>query len=143
MKATVAVWSFVIMSGCSSGMEAGDPRCLIPCAEGAAECVVASYSSYEDERAGLAACRAPTMDAVSGTCRGDGTRFLLWTDGFTGEVRFFAATGIFRGRTTLSDQRDGVCGGRAYWPVEVRCDGATVTEVLCGSFFYAGDRITW
>jgi hypothetical protein len=104
--------------------------------------VAASYPSYEDERAALATCQAPTVDAVSGMC-GGGTRFLLWTDGFTGEVRFFAATGVFRGRTTLSDQMDEVCGGRMHWPVDVRCDGAIVTEVLCGSFFYAGDRITW
>jgi hypothetical protein len=122
---------------CGCGCTAVDayPRiCRDQCALGD-ECEQHSVEAFpsigETEAYWVALC--PISGAYEGRCS-DGQRFFFYSNGFTGEVRHYDATGErFLGVGTFTDDLERTCGGQGYWPEPVLCDTPTVVRVFCGS----------
>jgi hypothetical protein len=66
---------------------------------------------------------------VVGECS-NGRRFIYTANGTTAEARIFTTEGLFLGLGTSTDVISPGCWGQGYWPEPVRCELATVTEVL-------------
>ncbi|MGH0032414.1 MAG: hypothetical protein ACQGVC_21695 [Myxococcota bacterium] len=66
-----------------------------------------------------------------GTCGGGASQFLYSTTLFSGEARFFDATGAFLWATKWSDVEVPVCGLETYFPSPAVCPSPTVTELHC------------
>jgi hypothetical protein len=129
--------------GCTS-VEAYPRRCRAGCPL-ADECVAAPTevesvpSLAESEQVWSAMC--PLLGLAEGRC-GDGKVFLFYSNGFTGEVRYYdASRTLFLGLGTFSDVLDFECGGQQYWPEPVLCDTPTVVRSICGSWA-VGDTFT-
>jgi hypothetical protein len=75
----------------------------------------------------------PILAVLEGSC-GDGKVFLFYSNGYTGQVRYYdAARQRTLGIGAFTDDLDRNCGGQRYWPEPVLCDMPTVTRVICGS----------
>ena len=102
--------------------------------EGARQVVVDRLSALN--------CDSRFQYAAAGECV-DGQVFLTEFGEFVSETHFYdAQTGAFVGLITRTDCIDLACRGKGYWPGPQRCDGATVTEVFCGTIAAVGEHIS-
>ncbi len=70
---------------------------------------------------------------LAGVCA-DGTLFLADFFGLGSETHFFdGTTGQFTSLQSTTDVIDSYCCGRAYWPLDFACEGAVITELICGT----------
>jgi hypothetical protein len=132
----------LLLAGCA------DDPCVSQCELAAGSCdETRAPSDYPDRdstaaawTAAVVSCDQPLPYVVAGDCSGGGT-FLLRGGGFTSEARVFDPTGSFVALSTQTDVIDPTCDGRGYWPQPPACDGATVSEVLCGTLFEVGQAV--
>jgi hypothetical protein len=122
--------------GCGCTAAAEYPRrCRDQCSLGD-ECVQHTMQAFptfvETERLWTRMC--PLLGLAEGRCQ-DGKVFLFFSNGFTGEVRYYdAARERFFGLGTFTDVLDRTCGGQSYWPEPILCDMPTVVRSICGGF---------
>ena len=139
------VWSSIgLFIGC-----APDP-CLSQCelcAGGCSEKDIAEFPDFELARQAVVDrfsafdCEGRSPFVAAGVCA-DGQMFLTEFGEYVSEIRFYDADmGDFVGLITRTDCFDPACGGKGYWPEPQRCDSATVTEVICGTFAAVGEQI--
>lgn len=109
---------------------------------------ISEFPGFDTARADLAArvaqwaCEGDFQFAAAGECP-DGRLFLYEIPGFVRQASFYdRETRAFLGLTTATDCYDPLCKGLGYWPSPFQCDGATVTEVLCGTFAAVGDDVS-
>lgn len=128
--------AFADACGCGCSAAAEYPRrCRDQCPLGD-ECVQHTMDAFptfaETEQAWTALC--PLLGLSEGRCD-DGKVFLFYSNGFTGEVRYYdAARERFLGLGTFTDQLDMTCGGQSYWPEPVLCGTPTAVRSICGGF---------
>lgn len=82
------------------------------------------------------------LELVEGECGPDGPVFLFhFSAPFTWEYDFFnRESGAFVARTIgQSDTFPLPCFGGSFWPRQVACEAATVTDVLSGNSYHVGD----
>lgn len=142
---TVLLPSIALSMGCVP-----DP-CLSQCELCAGACTekgIAEFPNFADarevmvDRFSALRCDGSFPYAAAGECA-DGQVFLTEFGGFVSETRFYGAqTGAFVGLITGTDCIDPVCRGKGYWPEPQRCDGATITEVFCGTLAAVGEQIS-
>lgn len=68
--------------------------------------------------------------------------FVMIGNGYTSDARFYSADDHeFIGLKTGTDVAFYPCFGQSYWPREVQCADAVVTEVVCTTYYSVGDPI--
>lgn len=121
------------MDGCGCGCSAAPDyprRCREQC-ELAGNCVELRFEEFPNYDATLQewTARLDLAGLAAGQCSGD-RRFIYTNNGTTREARIFTATGAFLSLSTGTDDVEEVCWGEGYWPEPVRCEMATVTELI-------------
>jgi hypothetical protein len=119
--------------GCGCSAAPDYPRACRDQCELAGNCEHVRFEDFPDYATTLADWDRMTSGAfealVAGECAG-GRRFLYTANGTTSEARIYTSSGAFLGLGTSTDAISEVCWGQGYWPEPVRCERATVTEVL-------------
>lgn len=130
--------------------ECNDP-CRSQCELAAGECAERPLSEFANYQTTLEEWRARTAElscedeftfVAAGNCEGPNfgdlppTIFLFLHDHgpYVSRTHYFDAdTQRFLSLTTTTDVIDPACQGKGYWPLNIECTNAVVTEVLCGS----------
>lgn len=134
---------------CSNTYHVGDTvyldPCISPCSNyGCSSATSDAIPDFETTRADWMAqypCGDQFPVILAGTCE-NGTRFLFLSLGLSSDTAFFnPETGKFEAGLGKADLIDSLCCGHSYGPKQIDCLRGTVTEVICGSEFVAGDPI--
>ena len=132
----VAVVGIVLgLAGCGGrdgSQSAALESCERPCSYDVEACSTAALEDFpplaETREDWEAECTG--LGLWYGTCDG-GNQVLGYSSGQTGEFRVYNKRGEFLSLVGFIDS-GGPCHGQNYWPMLPKCDGATVTETICG-----------
>lgn len=127
--------AFFDACGCGCSAAPDYPRrCRDLCELAAGECEEQGFEDFPDfdttRERWIADAVSGFGGLVAGACDNAGRRFLYTSNGTTSESRVFNAEGLFLGLGTSTDDVERTCWGKGYWPEAVRCETATITELL-------------
>jgi hypothetical protein len=144
---------FVDACGCGCSNVPAVPReCRIDCT-GTGFCEGSGFENFPDLPATLSIWQEDLQTdlefseggwLIEGACAGD-RRFLARGDHYFWQAYVFNSAGAFLSLGTQGDSIDATCGGAHYFPVPVRCAGATITRVVSQdalSHLKVGDAMT-
>lgn len=127
--------SEAFVDGCGCGCSAAPdyPRACRDQCELAGDCEQRRFEEFPDYEATREAWSRGSGGGFEALAAGEcsnGRRFIYTNNGTTSEARIFTPDGLFLGLGTGTDVISEGCWGKGYWPEPVRCEMATVTEVL-------------